>query len=136
MTTAMTLSIALTRDGSRGRASLTHDGADVRTWNWLVLAIAPALLGLLGYQRRWVTEDAFISFRVARNLVDGYGPVFNIDERVEAHTNPLWVALLAVWNLLGGRIEHGAIALGIAFSMLGIVMAQLAAIRITTIHAG
>ena len=83
-----------------------------------------------------MAEDAFISFRVVRNLVDGYGPVFNIDERVEAHTNLLWVALLAAWNLLGGQIEHGAVVFGIAFSVLGLVMAQLAAMRLATTHTG
>lgn len=135
MAPAMTWSIALKCDGLRGRASVSRGETAVRIWNWLMFVTAPALLGLLGYQRRWVTEDAFISYRVARNLVDGYGPVFNIDERVEAHTNPLWVALLATWNLLGGRIEHGAIVFGIALSVLGIVMAQLAAMRIATMHA-
>ena len=42
--------------------------------------------------RTWIADDAFISFRYARNLVDGLGLVFNAGERVEVCTNPLWAA--------------------------------------------
>ena len=41
-------------------------------------------------------DDAFISFRYARNFVDGHGLVFNPGERVEGYTNFLWV----VWASL------------------------------------
>ena len=34
----------------------------------------------------WTADDAFISFRYARNLVDGLGLVFNAGERVEGFT--------------------------------------------------
>ena len=38
-----------------------------------------------------VQDDAFISFRYARNLSQGHGLVFNAGERVEGYTNFLWV---------------------------------------------
>jgi arabinofuranosyltransferase len=41
-------------------------------------------------------DDAFISFRFARNLSSGNGLVFNPGERVEGYTNFLWVVLIAV----------------------------------------
>ncbi|MCA8958427.1 MAG: hypothetical protein KDC87_20280, partial [Planctomycetes bacterium] len=37
----------------------------------------------------------FISFRYAKNLVDGLGLVFNAGEHVEGYTNFLWVMILA-----------------------------------------
>src|SRR5438093_8754 len=43
---------------------------------------------------RFVTDDAFISFRYAKNLVSGYGLVFNPGEKVEGYTNFLWTVLL------------------------------------------
>jgi arabinofuranosyltransferase len=85
------------------------------------------LLATMGHRRRWVSEDAFIDLRIVRNLLDGHGPLFNINERVEAYTNPLWVALLAVWGWVGGRLEIGAVVLGMALSVAGIVMAQAGA---------
>src|SRR5262245_14911733 len=39
-------------------------------------------------------DDAFISFRYARNLANGNGLVFNPGERVEGYTNFLWTVVL------------------------------------------
>ncbi len=43
-----------------------------------------------------LADDAFISFRYAKHLVEGKGLVFNGGERVEGYTNFLWVLLMAV----------------------------------------
>lgn len=86
-----------------------------------------ALLVVMAWQRRWSADDAFIDFRIVRNLLAGDGPVFNVGERVEAYTNPLWVALLAAWARLGGPLELGAVALGLACTAIGVLAAQSAA---------
>ena len=68
-----------------------------------------ALLGWLVSLSWFLTDDAFISFRYARNLLDGYGLVFNPGERVEGYTNFLWVLELAtLWGLFGWRPEYAA----------------------------
>jgi arabinofuranosyltransferase len=41
-------------------------------------------------------DDAYISFRYARNLLDGLGLVFNAGERVEGFTNFSWLMLSAL----------------------------------------
>jgi len=43
----------------------------------------------------WTCDDAFISYRYAKHLVEGQGLVFNPGERVEGITNPLFTLLLA-----------------------------------------
>jgi hypothetical protein len=40
-------------------------------------------------------DDAYISFRYARNMTRGAGLVYNVGERVEGYTNFLWVILLS-----------------------------------------
>lgn len=45
---------------------------------------------------RWVQDDAYVSFRYARNLVEGHGLVYNVGARVEGYTNFLWTMLSAV----------------------------------------
>ncbi len=47
------------------------------------------------YLPRIVVDDAFISYRYARNLVSGLGLTFNPGERVEGYSNFLWVLLTA-----------------------------------------
>src|SRR6186997_2028230 len=43
----------------------------------------------------WVADDALITIRSALNFVHGYGPTFNIDERVQAYTHPAWFLLVS-----------------------------------------
>ncbi|MBN1425537.1 hypothetical protein JXA88_13365 [Candidatus Fermentibacteria bacterium] len=50
---------------------------------------------------RYTVDDAFISYRYARNWVDGHGLVFNPGERVEGYTNFLWTIVHAL-GLRGG----------------------------------
>ena len=57
----------------------------------LVLQAAPGL-----WESRWIQDDAYISFRYARNLVEGDGLVFNPGDRVEGYTNFLWTMVAAV----------------------------------------
>ena len=44
----------------------------------------------------WVTEDTFITFRAVDNFLAGYGPVWNVGERVQVYTHPLWYFLLVI----------------------------------------
>ena len=68
-----------------------------------------ALLAWLAGGSWHLNEDAFISFRYARNLLEGHGLVFNPGERVEGYTNFLWTLELAgIWGLFGIRPEHAA----------------------------
>ncbi len=60
--------------------------------------------------RAWVGDDAFISFRYARNLVEGLGLVYNAGEQVEGYTNFLWT----VWIALTLRAGLDPVAVSIA----------------------
>ena len=51
---------------------------------------------LLAVHNRFIQDDAFISFRYAKNLIEGNGLVFNVGERVEGYTNFLWTILLSL----------------------------------------
>ena len=59
------------------------------SWWLLVVPVVVVLVGAWVY--RWVDEDAFINFRIIDNLVAGHGLVFNLGERVEADSDPLWL---------------------------------------------
>ncbi|MEO0082658.1 MAG: tetratricopeptide repeat protein [candidate division WOR-3 bacterium] len=49
----------------------------------------------------FLQDDSFITYRYARNVVRGLGPVFNPGERVEGYTNFIWMMLLAALGILG-----------------------------------
>ena len=76
-----------------------------------------ALLAWLTSVSWFLTDDAFISFRYVRNLLNGHGLVFNAGERVEGYSNFLWILeLAAVWGVLGIRPEHASPWLSVLFT--------------------
>ena len=86
----------------------------------MLLAFLPwfALLGWMAEASWFLTDDAFISFRYVRNLLEGHGLVFNRGERVEGYSNFLWVLELALlWGVFGLRPEHAAPWLSVAFTV-------------------
>jgi len=88
------------------------EGASLR-WGLVYTGLAVALAGLCYHVwvYRFLTDDAFISFRYARNLARGAGLVFNAgydEQPVEGYTNFLWVVLLAGFARLGAAPEQMA----------------------------
>jgi hypothetical protein len=69
--------------------------------------IAAAVLVPHAHLFDFVTDDAYISFRYARNLALSGELVFNLGERVEGYTNFLWTVVLA----LGIKLGVGPVAL-------------------------
>jgi arabinofuranosyltransferase len=69
-------------------------------WTWLILGLIALAMGY-AWLHRHAEDDAFITFRYSKHLVDGLGPVWNADQRVEGYTNFLWMCLMAVPIALG-----------------------------------
>jgi hypothetical protein len=76
------------------------------------LALAAGLV--LAGRAAWLCDDIFITFRYAANVLAGHGVVYNVGERVEGFTHPLWLALITAWRWAGGAPEPFVIALGLA----------------------
>lgn len=66
----------------------------------------------------WIGDDAFISFRVSDNLIHGYGPRWNVDERVQVFTNPLWTFLMAGAAAITGEFYYTAMGVSFAICLL------------------
>ncbi|RLC98697.1 MAG: hypothetical protein DRI77_04465 [Chloroflexi bacterium] len=81
---------------------------------WLLIAglLAIALLARLVPGERMV-DDAYITFRYARNLVAGRGLVYNPGELVLGTTTPLYTLLLAGVALATGSRDFAALALAV-----------------------
>lgn len=71
---------------------------------------------------RFVLDDAFISLRYARNLVAGYGPVFNPGRLpVEGYTNFLWMLIGALHVRLTPWPEQYLLLYNVVFGLLVVV---------------
>ncbi|MBI1798329.1 MAG: hypothetical protein HYR73_01420, partial [Candidatus Eisenbacteria bacterium] len=97
----------------------------------MLLAALGATLALLlahAWLYRFLTDDAFISFRYSVNLAHGHGLVFNPGwEPVEGYSNFLWVLLLAGLDVLGMRPETISVPLSFLCTLaLGAIVAHFA----------
>jgi len=83
----------------------------------LFFALVTALFVLL-WRNFWLADDAYISFRVVDNLVEGHGLRFNLDERVQVFTNPLWVLFLIPVHWVARNIFVSSFALTLLVNLL------------------
>ncbi len=120
---------ALGRRPRAARGLIRPAGVALSFLPWLVL------LGWLSAVAWFLCDDAFISFRYARNLLEGHGLVFNPGEYVEGYTNFLWVLeLAALWGGLGIPPERAAPWLSVVctvgvVAVLGVWLARLPLLR-------
>ncbi len=71
--------------------------ANVRNFLFgLLFAGALGAYAFAVYQAAWLCDDAYITFRVIDNLWHGYGLRWNVAERVQPYTHPLWLWVLAL----------------------------------------
>jgi arabinofuranosyltransferase len=69
--------------------------AAARRWQ-VAAATLFALFGVVLVRTAWLSDDAYITLRTVDNFVNGYGLRWNVVERVQTYTHPLWMFLLAV----------------------------------------
>lgn len=82
-----------------------------------LIAVPAIIFACSGFARRWTCDDAFIGFRVIENVLAGFGPIYNVGERAEVYTNPLWMLVLTTWGFVGLPIEIGSVAIGLVLSV-------------------
>ncbi len=108
------------------RGASPQPGGDSQELRPLLVLLLLAFVVLL-VRTAWVCDDAYITFRVADNLLNGHGLRWNAAERVQAFTNPLWLFVMVPLYALTGDVYYTALALSV---VLGAVVAWLLAFRI------
>ena len=83
---------------------------------------ATVLAANLWRVRAFTIDDAYISFRYARNLAHGLGLVYNPGEHIEGYTNFFWTVILGIGIKFGADPDVLAKILGsmCAFAALGV----------------
>lgn len=70
----------------------------------------------------WVGEDAFITLRTIDNFINGFGLTWNINQRVQAYTHPLWMFVLSAAYIFTREPYYTTIALSILISLSSIYL--------------
>ncbi len=93
-------------------------------------ALPPALVTLFTcvflavlLRTAWLSDDAAITLRTVLNVTHGFGLRFNIAERVQTFTHPLWLLLLTIGYLVAGHLYLVTCALSIGCSLWAFWMA-------------
>lgn len=95
----------------------------------LLLALA-VWAGLVAHSN-FLIDDAFISFRYARNWVECGLPIYNLGESpaVEGYSNYLWVQLLRLAYAAGQDLELASRALSILASLATLLLLERSLLR-------
>lgn len=107
-----------------GQRAVWADRARMAMWLGPALVVAYA-----GFQRRWMSDDAYIYVRTVRQVLAGNGPVFNAGERVESSTGTLWQWLLVAAGTAGVDPVSAAVLGGLLLTAAGFALAGLGALR-------
>lgn len=70
----------------------------------------------------WVADDAYISFRTLDHFLGGRGLVWNVGERVQAFTHPLWFFLHSALVAVSGEVYLTTLALGTTCSLAAVYL--------------
>ena len=66
----------------------------------------------------WVSDDALISLRTVLNVTHGYGLTFNVVERVQTFTHPLWLFIVTAAYFVVRNIYVAVFSVSIGMSLL------------------
>lgn len=88
-----------------------------RTW---IAVCSVFFLGFVLIRTAWLDDNASFTIRSVLNWINGYGPVFNVGERVQAYTHPLWFLVLSLFTLVTNNIFFSVFFLSISLSLLNI----------------
>jgi arabinofuranosyltransferase len=91
-----------------------------------VATLAVLLVVLVG--TAWQADDAFITFRTARNAWQGHGLTWNPGERVQVYTHPAWMALSLLCYGITRECYFSVLAASVALA-LGAAVVLLRAAR-------
>ena len=64
--------------------------------NVFVRATLLGFFAIVLVRTAWMCDDAYITLRTVDNFVSGFGPRWNVVERVQTYTHPLWMFVLAL----------------------------------------
>ena len=88
----------------------------------LAIGAALAIFLLVLVRTAWVAEDAFINFRTIDNFLHGYGLRWNVAERVQTFTDPLWVLIVAEGSAVTGEFYDTTLVLSFAFTIAALLV--------------
>lgn len=88
----------------------------------LILTLIFLFYAIILLRTAWISDDAAITLRTVLNFVHGNGLVFNLGERVQAYTHPLWLLVLSASYIIFSNIFVSTFFISIFTALLSILL--------------
>jgi arabinofuranosyltransferase len=85
-----------------------------------VIVFALVLFFFVLIKNAWLSDDSYITLRTVYNFIHGYGLTWNVDERVQTYTHPLWMFLLSGSYFFVRSVYFSSLLLSLAVSTLAV----------------
>lgn len=120
---------------TRGQPRQSNSKTSARRAPKLLLAISLLAYSLIVLRHGWIVDDAYITLRTVDNLFEGHGLVWNIGERVQAYTHPLWMLLICCVHAITDEFFYSLIVLGAVVSTLALALVSVRLARSEAVGA-
>lgn len=97
----------------------------------VVVGAAVAVFAVCVLRTAWIGDDAYITLRTVDNFIQGFGLRYNVAERVQSYTHPLWMLLLSVVYWLTKEAFYGTLVLSLLTSLLAVSLLAFRVARST-----
>lgn len=87
---------------------------------WLLLPVL--LYATVLVRTAWITDDAFLTLRTVDHFLAGRGLVWNVGERVQVYTHPLWMLMLAGVKAILHHPYYTNLGLSMLVSLLTVLL--------------
>ena len=82
------------------------------------------VMAIFMIRNAWMCDDAYITLRTVDNFVNGFGLRWNIADRVQTYTHPLWLLALSIPYAITSEPYFSTIVISLCFSLaaVGVVL--------------
>ncbi|MCK5807364.1 hypothetical protein KAH37_00110 [bacterium] len=85
---------------------------------WFFALVLLLVFAVVLFRTAWMSDDAYITLRTVDNFINGYGLRWNIIERTQSYTSPLWLFVISFFYLFTKEAYYTVIFLSIFFSLI------------------
>jgi arabinofuranosyltransferase len=94
-------------------------------------ACIAALFAVVVFRSAWIHDDAYITFRTVDNFIHGYGLRWNVVERVQTYTHPLWMLLVSACYAITREMYFTVLGVSLVLSMAAVYLVAFGTARST-----
>ena len=107
----------MSKEPAEAQESLQPEASRPKRAAWILAGLV-VLFSVVLVRTAWLSEDAYFTFRSVENWVYGYGARWNVNERVQVYTHPLWFGLMSAAFFITRHMAASAFGLSFLFTGL------------------